>query len=238
MTALSKASPIDGVDRVYLEPEDIAAMEEVAPSQRDRLMLRLLFRLGCRVSELLGLGPHDFDLARGTITILHLKQRLSLRCPECNAQLGRAHRFCPGCGQPVAEVVRKEVERRRVRTLHLDGDTLAMVRGYLEAVGPQDRVFPIARNTAWRIVKNCAAKVGLHGLVNPETGRTRGVSPHRLRDAFAVHALKTDDSGEGMRFLQEWLGHSRYDTTARYRKVSGTELRQWHDRLWQNSDST
>jgi len=211
-------------------------METAATNPRDRLIIHLLIRLGCRISELLALRPEDFNLAMGTVTILHLKQRLNLSCPQCKARLGRAHRFCPGCGQPVAQAVKKEVERRRVRTLPVDGDTLAMVRPFLKAIGPGDRVFPIARNTAWRIVKECALRAGLSGLVNPETGRIRGVSPHRLRDAFAVHALKIDDSGQGMRLLQEWLGHSSFNTTARYRKVSGQELRSWHDRLWGQGD--
>lgn len=223
--------------KAYLDPSDVEAMEAAATNQRDRLMVRLLFRLGCRISELLALTPGDFNLARGTVTILHLKQRLSLRCAKCNARLGRTHCFCPGCGQPVAEAVRKEVERQRVRTLPLDRDTLSMLSNFLRAIAPEETVFPIARNSAWRIVKGCATRAGIFGLINPETGRVRGVSPHRLRDAFAVHALKTDDSGEGMRFLQEWLGHTRFDTTARYRKVSGQELRQWHERLWPAKDS-
>lgn len=226
--------------KAYLELDEVARLEAAATNPRDRLLIRFLARLGCRISELLALRSGDFNLAIGMVTILHLKQRLSLRCPGCNTRLGRAHRFCPGCGSRLvgmAESVRKEVERRRVRTLPLDRETLEMVRAFLRATVPEERIFPIARNTGWRVVKGCALRAGLFGLVNPETGRPRGISPHRLRDAFAVHALKTDGSGDGMRLLQEWLGHSRFDTTARYRKVSGQELREWHDRLWPGKDS-
>ena len=46
--------------------------------------------------------------------------------------------------------------------------------------------------------------------MNPETGRIHGVSPHKLRDAFAVHAMKLNDSGDGMRLLQEHLGHAEF----------------------------
>ena len=69
-------------------------------------------------------------------------------------------------------------------------------------------------------------------MVNPETGRVRGVSPHRLRDAFSVHAMKLDDSGDELRLLQEHLGHASFNTTAKYRKVAGEEHRSWYDRLW------
>jgi integrase/recombinase XerD len=69
-------------------------------------------------------------------------------------------------------------------------------------------------------------------LVNPETGETRGISPHRLRDAFAVHAIKVDDSTDSVRLLQEQLGHKSIDTTMKYRKVAGKDLREWYDRIW------
>ena len=58
------------------------------------------------------------------------------------------------------------------------------------------------------------------------------VSPHRLRDAFATHAVKLDDSGDGLRLLQEHLGHSSFNTTAKYRKVGGEELKDWYGKLW------
>lgn len=83
-----------------------------------------------------------------------------------------------------------------------------------------------------KIVRECARRAGFANLVNPETGRTRAVSPHRLRDAFAVHAVKLDDSGDGLRLLQEHLGHASFNTTARYRKVARDEHRQWYQKLW------
>ncbi len=43
----------------YLEPVDIELMERTASCLRDRLLIRLLFRLGCRVSEALALNVND-----------------------------------------------------------------------------------------------------------------------------------------------------------------------------------
>jgi integrase/recombinase XerD len=81
-------------------------------------------------------------------------------------------------------------------------------------------------------VRDCADRADLDDLVNAETGKVRGVSPHRLRDAFAVHAMKLDDSGDGLRLLQEHLGHASFNTTAKYREVAGEEHRQWYQKLW------
>jgi len=59
-------------------------------------------------------------------------------------------------------------------------------------------IFGINRHRAWQVVKECAEKAGLPKLVNLETGRIHNVSPHRLRDAFATHAVKQNDSGDGL----------------------------------------
>jgi len=64
--------------KTYLEPADIELMERVANCLRDRLLIRLLFRLGCRVSEVLAIRTSDIDFSNGTVTILHLKKRTRL----------------------------------------------------------------------------------------------------------------------------------------------------------------
>lgn len=43
------------VMKTYLEFSDVELMEQAASCLRDRLLIRLLFRLGCRVSEALAL---------------------------------------------------------------------------------------------------------------------------------------------------------------------------------------
>ena len=124
-----------------------------------------------------------------------------------------------------------------MRTLPLDDDTLKILKEYIRRGGPVIRdgkklIFGLNRHRAWQIIRDCAKKVRLPKLVNPETGKRHGVSPHRLGDAFATHAVKIDDSGDGLRLLQEHLGHVSFNTTAKYRKVAGEELKDWYDKLW------
>ncbi|MDD5703127.1 MAG: tyrosine-type recombinase/integrase [Dehalococcoidales bacterium] len=71
------------MSKAYLEPEEIERLEQTADYLRDKLLVRLLFHLGCRVSEALGLRLQDIDFSRGTVTIEHLKTRLSFSCPQC-----------------------------------------------------------------------------------------------------------------------------------------------------------
>lgn len=224
--------------KAYLEAHEVGILEKVATCLRDWLLIRLLFRLGCRISELLALEVKDIDFEQGTVTIKHLKQRLKLSCTTCGARLGRSHTFCPKCGKEVVESLTSHVEHRRVRTLPLDNETLGMLRDFIKRGGPVSKegrtlIFDINRHRAWQIVRDCAERAGLPRLVNPETGRVHNVSPHRLRDAFSVRAMKVDGSGDGLRLLQEHLGHASFNTTARYRKVAGEEHREWYNRLWE-----
>ena len=223
--------------KTYLEPSEVALLENVATNLRDKLLIRILFRLGCRVSEALGLTVEDVDFDRQAVTIKHLKARLHLSCAGCGASLGRRHAFCPECGAKVIGTHIEQQEHRRQRILPVDADSMVMLREYIRQGGPVVRdaktmLFGINRHRAWQVVRDSGEKAGLPGLVNPETGKTHHVSPHRLRDSFAIHAMKLDDSGDGLRMLQEHLGHASFNTTAKYRKVAGEELKRWYDRLW------
>ena len=229
--------------KVYLEIEETEKLEDAATCVRDRLLIRLLVRLGCRISEALALEVKDINFEQGTVTIEHLKARTKLSCPKCGTRLGKSHSFCPRCGAKVDKAVAREQEHRRMRILPLDRDTLEMLKDYIKRGGPvkqrgKNLIFGINRHRAWQIIKECAEKAGLPRLVNPETGKVHSVSPHRLRDAFAVHAMKLDDSGDGLRLLQEHLGHVSFNTTAKYRKVAGEELKDWYNRLWQEEGET
>ena len=228
--------------KAYLEPDEVAQMEKAAGNLRDRLLIQVLFHLGCRVSEALGLTVEDVDFGRGTVTIKHLKARLKLSCTECGQRLGRSHTFCPRCGGKIEKTQIEQQEQRRQRVLPIDRETLSILKEYIERGGPVLRdgkrlIFGINRHRAWLIVKECAEKARLPKLVNPETGRVHNVSPHKLRDGFAVMAVKHDDSGDSLRLLQEHLGHQSFNTTAKYRKVSGKEHEEWYQGLWKKKGS-
>ena len=224
--------------KTYLEPSEVALLEDAATNLRDKLLIRVLFHLGCRVSEALALTVEDVGFEHGTITIQHLKASLYLSCTGCRQRLGRSHAFCPKCGIKVERAQVEQLDHRRQRVLPVDSDTLDMLREYVQRGGPVVRhgkklIFGINRHRAWQVIKGCGEKAGLPRLVNPETGRVHNVSPHKLRDAFAVMAVKLNDTGDGLRLLQEHLGHQSFNTTARYRKVSGDEHKQWFQKLWE-----
>ena len=223
--------------KAYLEPSEVQKLEEAAKHYRDKLLIRLLFHSGARISEITSLKVNNVDFSRGTITILHLKSRIKLSCSGCGTRLGRNHMFCPKCGMKVNKVAIKEQEHRKMRVLPLDTGTLKMLADYINRYCFSDQdaknlLFNINRHRAWQIVRECAKSAGLPNLINPETGKIHGISPYKLRDAFAVNAMKFDNTGDGLRMLQEHLGHANFNTTAKYRKVSGDEHKDWYQKLW------
>ena len=131
--------------KVYLELADIALMEKVANSQRDRLLIRLLSRLGCRISEALALKVKDVDFEQKTVTILHLKRIIKVSCSRCKARLGIRHQYCPVCGVRVNETIRRQQERKRIRVLPIDRRSVEMLRQYLSqsklCVGSDEPIF-------------------------------------------------------------------------------------------------
>jgi integrase/recombinase XerD len=224
--------------KAYLEPAEVEKLELAAEFLRDKILIRLLWRLGCRISEVLGISVDNIDFNQGMITIEHLKARIKLSCPQCSTRLGKMHKFCPVCGDKVEQAVAQEQEHHRYRSLPVDNETQALLREYIDRGGSVPKrgkrlLFSLSRHRAWQIIKECAEKAGLPRLVNVETGKEHNVSPHKLRDAFAVHAVKLNDSGDGLRLLQEHLGHHNITTTMKYRKISGEEQKEWYEKLWQ-----
>ena len=160
-------------------------LEKAVIYLRDRLLVCLLFRLGCRASETLGIGVEDIDFTHSTVAIKDLKSHIQLSCPYCGAGFGRSHAHCPKCGKRMEMAVTEEREHRRMRTLPVDKETLEMLKNYTRRGGPVTQegkrlIFGINRHRGWQVIKECADRAGMGKLVNPETGKLHNVSPHRL----------------------------------------------------------
>lgn len=95
------------MDKAYLEVDEVEQLEAATTNLRDRLLVRLMFCTGCRVSEVVGLGVHDLDPEAGTVRAVKQKERLRLCCPDCSTHLGRNHQFCPGCGRQLTRAERR-----------------------------------------------------------------------------------------------------------------------------------
>ena len=175
--------------KAYLEVDEVMRLEQAANNLRDRILIRFLFNLECRIFEVLGVTVDDIDLGASTITIKHLKARVRLSCPDCGAKLSKSHAYCPKCRIKVVKVVAEENMYHQMKKLPIDPDTQMMLKEYIERGGPVIRggkrlIFGIGRCRAWQIIKQCAEEARLPRLKNSNTGKLHNISPCKLRNAY------------------------------------------------------
>lgn len=166
--------------------------------RRDRALLEMIYGLGLRLSEVVGLDLGAIDLVDGQVRVLG-KGGKERRLPLCGAADGALRDHLAGALAPA--------------------QWLAMQDGRLTRELARRPVFEgrpgrrIARRTVQHRVA-CYA-VELAGLA--------GVSPHTLRHSFATHLL---DGGAPIRVVQELLGHGHLTTTQIYTHLSRTQVRE------------
>ena len=109
---------------------------------------------------------------------------------------------------------------QKERLTPLSPRLLLMLRGYWREYRPATWLFPgskpalaLTDGTVQRICKRTARRAGL----------TKRVHPHTLRHSFATHLL---EAGVDLLSVQALLGHSHFNTTAKYLHVSMRRLRQ------------
>ena len=212
--------------KTVLTTDEIKAMIEAAPTLRDQVIISFLSDTGCRVSEFLRLDVAHIDFDQKIVLIPHLKAGLRKHCPSCGKSAGRRQRFCPYCGVDISNV-EPEGSEKRTRLINVGEQTLKLCREYIEKRRhSSQKLIPLSRQQTYQIVRQCAKRAGLEGrvILNPETGKTHYVHPHNFRDSLAVDWLTLDDSGDSQKLLQDHLGHKKYETTARYFKLTPAQV--------------
>ena len=126
----------------YLEPEQIEQLIVAAPNPRDALLVRLLWRTGIRVSELINIRIQDIDFDNRAIAIKVQKMR---------KRNGKA------------------IERRRI--VPVDGNTLVIIKEYLSWRQPfpykGDLLFPISRQRVNQIFWRLGRRAGITRVGDP-----------------------------------------------------------------------
>ena len=197
-----------------------------ASNPRDEAFAALLGRSGVRISEAISIEETDVNFINGTLTIVHLKERIKCKCPQCGAILGKRHIFCPGCGNKVDLSVREKVQQRRQRTIPIDNDTLALIKKYLKwrrqfsYCGPL--LFPFSRQRGWQLVERLGRRIGVKGL-----------HPHSFRHMLATTWVT---KGLDVKKLQLMLGHASIATTMEYVDSNFEQLKAEYDKLWEGND--
>lgn len=209
------------------EPEAVLKkLIDVATNPRDKAFVSTLGETGMRISEAVQLKVTDIDFKRGALTIVHLKERMKLKCPNCGEILAKRHLFCPRCARKIDWAIRQKIQQRRERMIPVDVDTLRLLAEYLKwrrqftYRGPL--VFVFSRVRGWQLVRKLGRRAGIQGL-----------HPHNLRHMLATVWVR---KGLDVKKLQLFLGHASIATTMEYVDSSFEQLRSEYEKLWE-SDS-
>lgn len=223
----------------YLEPAETSLIEDAAECLRDKLLIHLLRRLACRISEVLGIEERHIDFSHREVRITHKKARITRYCPFCDqdgvrTRLGKKYIVCPRCAHLVGEALTKQMNQSEFRKIPVDKETLSLIREYIKKGGVTEvdgkrMLFSISPQWARQIIRSCAKRAGFYEMVNPKNDRSHHVSPHDFRRAFATAAMQKKPSLDDARLLQELLGHKDVNTTLKYRVVKNTELHGYYD---------
>ncbi len=165
--------------------------------RRDRALLEMIYGLGLRLAEVVGLDLGDINLDPGRVKVLGK---------------GNRERILPLAG--CAELALGDYLSRRLEPAVWQDLVDGVIHG-------DDRSRPVfegrhGRRIARRTVQNRVEKYAT------ELAGLAGVSPHTLRHSFATHLL---DGGAGIRVVQELLGHRHLSTTQIYTHLNRGKLR-------------
>ena len=202
---MTQVTPIRDL-KGYLEPEQVEGLIAVATNPRDRLLVRIPWRSGIRVTELISIRIQDIDFDNRAIAIIVQKMR---------------------------KRDGKEFERRRI--VPIDQGTLDMVKEYLEwrkqFPYKGDLLFPISRQRVNQIFWKLGRRAGINEIGDPAISQHRKLHPHLLRHSFAIHCVK---HGMSIERLQKILGHQSPTTTSVYLQFSVADLHEDYDRVWED----
>jgi len=206
---MAQVTPIRDL-KGYLELEQVQRLIGAASNRRDALLVRIPWRTGIRVSELIGIRIQDIDFDNRAIVIKVQKMR---------KRGGKA------------------IERRRM--VPVDQGTLDLVKEYLEwrkqFPYKGDLLFPITRQRVDQIFWKLGRRAGITRVGDPTISQHTKMHPHVLRHSFSIHAIKR---GMTIERLQKILGHSSPTTTAVYLQYSLKDLHEDYDKIWAEDETT
>ncbi len=194
----------------YLEPSQVVAMIKSCDNLRDRVLIRLLWRTGMRISELVRPGQDRSPV---------LGLRVSNILWDENALI-------------IRHAKRKDNPPRRIS---VDTETLAMVKEYLEKRPDRSEfVIPITRQMGYLVVRRAAERVGITEVGDRLVSKRRRPHPHHLRHSFATQSVKmTKGNYADLIRLQRHLGHASVSTTAGYLDIADEEQSDWYKKIWE-----
>jgi len=195
------ATPMSDL-RGYLTEAEVKKLYDAAESLRDKLLVRLFFVTGARVSEVVG------DVSwKNKRKVFH-----GLRVKDVDWKNGVLY----------LDTLKRKHYPPPKRIVPIDSITLGLLRQFCElnVLENEDKVFNLTRQRATQIIKELGAKAGIE-----KVGQKK-LHVHHLRHSHCIAYVKRNNSLEGLRKLQRKLGHANIETTAHYLQYAPEERRE------------
>jgi len=201
----------------YLKEQDVQTLFDACRTNRERLIIRIFWKTGRRVGEVLMLKVKDIDFrARNIVWHIEKKNVIRKRIEETNEEF---------------EIRKKQPKPAYTAVKPIGSGTIEMLRDYIfnEKLQPDDYVFyspflgkdkHLTRGRIFQIIRKIGERAGITMVGD------KGLHPHHFRHSFAIHVLTNSNSPRGIALVQRVLEHSDPKITAGYLQFSQEDLRE------------
>jgi len=188
----------------YLTQEQIKSIYNAAESVRDKALIRLLWKSGRRIGEILAVQIKDIDFVSPAI-VWHIEKKTK-----------REH----------GKRVKLDLRKRKP----LDNFTFRLLRYYVQEEelkyehylfsSQGDNSKHLSRQRAFQIVRRLGELAGIDKVGE------KGLHPHHFRHSFAVDVARKLKSPADMEKLRRWMEHGNLGITQTYLQFGDDELNE------------
>jgi len=182
-------------------------------SERDLLLIKLIWRTGCRVTEALELRRDRIGI--DSVTLKNLKQRTTI------VENGKKKRILDPSATKEIEVSREFCQS--LRNYCSDNNIYG---GNYVFTGNTNRRKRLSAWYVWWVLDRASRHAGVEvfGKKNPKTqGRYKGIYPHVLRHSNAMYLMELTDD---ITVAQQQLGHANLNTTKIYASAPKSKIKK------------
>jgi len=123
--------------------------------------------------------------------------------------------------------LKRKEKRRYQRLVPVDEITLNLIREYLQFYGiKKGRLFTITDRRVQQVVYAAGVASGI-----PQVG-SKKIHPHHFRHSHCVAWIRENQTMEGLRTLQQRVGHASINTTAHYLQFAARQQEETVKKLF------
>lgn len=188
----------------FFKPGERAKIYEAADTLRDKVLVRLLWKTGRRIGEILMVKVRDIDFDNLAI-VWHIEKKTK----KVNG-----------------ERVKFDLRKRKP----IDTTTGTLLQYYVEAMelrhyeflfkSPYNSEKAISRQRAYQIIERLCERCGIENVGSKKP------HPHHFRHTFAIELARKLKTPADVRKLQMIMEHSNLGVTEQYLQFSDEELRE------------